>query len=79
MLSLVTHALRDDYSEHVRLAAAFTMATWAVDTPALKAELTKALATEKSSKVQESLKNYLQPGRTAPPFVPVGTSPGGQP
>lgn len=84
MLDFATHALKDDESEHVRSAAAFTIATWAADTPALKSVLQAALDTEKSDNVRESLKNYLQPGRTQPPFVPVGKGPaaatlGGQP
>ena len=78
-LDLVTKALRGDESEYVRLGAAYTVAVWTMEAPALNQVLQQALAGEKSSKVKESLLNYLQPGRTEPPFVPVGKIAGGQP
>ena len=72
MLELARHALRDDVSEHVRLAAAFTIATWAADTPGLYPVLEQALQSEQADNVRESLKSYLKPNRTDAPWLPVG-------
>lgn len=78
-LEFANKALRFDESAYVRLAAAYTVATWAMETPALYPLLQQALDSEKSEKVRESLKNYLQPGRVAPPFALAGQPAGGQP
>ncbi|MBM4344475.1 MAG: hypothetical protein FJ100_14005 [Deltaproteobacteria bacterium] len=71
MQPLVEKALRFDASDAVRLAAAYTVASWSVQAPALRALLATALQTEKAPQVQEALKNYLQPGRIAEPFHAV--------
>ncbi len=68
MESFVTHALLFDHSEYVRLEAAYAVATWEMNAPGLRRVLAEALAGEKSPKVQEALKNFLEPGRAAPPF-----------
>lgn len=68
MEAFVTKVLMYDESEHVRLGAAYCVAFWAIKAPGLRRTLADALAREKSPKVQESLRNYLEPGRVAPPF-----------
>ncbi len=75
-LTFVEKALRYDRSEAVRLDAAFTLASWSVSAPGIRKVLAEALAAEKSEKVQESLRNYLTPGRVAAPFQKLsGVSP----
>ncbi|MSP93502.1 MAG: HEAT repeat domain-containing protein [Myxococcales bacterium] len=71
MLAVVEKALFHDGSPYVRLAAAHTVAVWALEAPGLDDKLKQALALEPSSKVRESLKNYLEAGRVAPPFRKV--------
>lgn len=68
METLVGRTLVHDVSEHVRLAAAFTVSQWSLNAPGLRRLLAEALEQEKSAKVQESLRNYLQPNRVAQPF-----------
>jgi HEAT repeat protein len=72
LLPLVQKALMEDRNEFVRMGAANTIAAWALDAPALDEVLKQALAQEPSAKVRESLKNYLEPGRVAPPFKLIG-------
>lgn len=79
-LQLVTRALQEDVSDLVRLEAAFTIAMWSVDTPALVATLEQAAARERSEDVRGSLLNYIHRSkRHVAPFVLVGTLPGSQP
>ncbi len=73
LLPLVQKALLTDRNEFVRMGAANTIAAWALDAPALDDVLKQALDQEPSAKVRESLKNYLEPGRVAPPFRLVGS------
>ncbi len=63
--SLVEKALFYDKSELVRKAAAYTLATWSHEAPGLRAVLVTALKAEKSARVAEALKNYIEPGRIA--------------
>ncbi len=65
---LVAKALFSDRSELVRTAAAHTMTVWALDAPGLRDDLKQALERESSAKVRETLLNFLEPGRVAPPF-----------
>lgn len=60
---MVEKALMFDLSKAVRLEAAFTVASWSVTAPGLRQLLAAALAHEKDPQVQESLRNYLTPGR----------------
>lgn len=71
-LPFVQKALFTDDSEFVRLGAAHTIAAWAMEAPALDEVLAQAVKLEKSEKVRESLRNYLEPGREAGPWKRVG-------
>ncbi|MBI5610247.1 MAG: HEAT repeat domain-containing protein [Deltaproteobacteria bacterium] len=61
--SLVQKALFYDSSEFVRKAAAYVLATWSHEAPGLRAVLVDALKVEKSPRVAEALKNFVEPGR----------------
>jgi hypothetical protein len=58
----VEKALRFDHSEHVRLAAAYAMASWSTAAPGLRKVLVDAQKHEKSPKVAEALQNYINQG-----------------
>ena len=70
--NFVTKALLFDESDYVRLGAAHTMAVWMADAPGLRRHLAEALTREKSPKVQDSLRNYLEPGRFGAGVVASG-------
>ncbi len=69
MLPFVQRALVGDKNEYVRRGAAYTIAVWMTHAPGLSSVLQNALAREKNLEVRESLMNYLNPGRVAPPSV----------
>jgi HEAT repeat protein len=65
--SLVERALTFDESESVRTEAAYVVSAWLPKAPGLRQMLAYALEQEKSEKVRSTLRNFLQPGRIAPP------------
>jgi HEAT repeat protein len=79
--TMMRKTLRHDPSVRVRQSAAYTVATWIHDTPAMAAVLEEALQNEKSPEVSETLQNYLTPGRVAYPFriVAAGAASGSTP
>lgn len=70
--TLVERALTYDRSENVRMEAAYVVSTWLPDAPGFRLTLAKALEQETSLKVRDRLRNYLEPGRLAPPrqYIP---------
>jgi hypothetical protein len=78
MVPLVEKALFSDPLELVRLEAAYTVAVWAAQAPGMRKVLAEALERERSPGVQESLRNYLKPGRVHEPFVQI-SGPKGSP
>lgn len=69
--AMVQKALFFDKSKTVRLEAAFAVASWSVTAPGLRQMLAKALQREEDGDVQESLRNYLTPGRNATPLQQI--------
>lgn len=60
--SLVEKALFYDESEFVRLAAAYALTVWSSQAPGLRVMLVDALKHEKSPRVADALKNYVDKG-----------------
>lgn len=66
MKDFVERALRFDKSERVRLSAAYTIASWGLDAPGMRALLASALEDETSPKVREALRGHLTRNRVPP-------------
>ncbi|MBI5495332.1 MAG: hypothetical protein HY904_09895 [Deltaproteobacteria bacterium] len=65
--TLVERALTYDPSENVRTEAAYVISAWLPQAPGLRQVLAQALEQERSEKVRHVLRNFLEPGRIAPP------------
>jgi len=76
-LPFVKKVLLADRFDTVRLEAAFTVASWGMDAPGMRAVIAEALQHESSQTVRETLKNYLEPGRIAAPFKETAIDLGG--